>query len=118
AGQWSSGAPPNAADSYETYDFQLRTPASPGSFTFGGNTLELSGGILLYSGTGSSVITVTNLVLNGGVIQHGGSGTCTLAGNILVTTNGAEFNAENGALNVTAPITGASPITYLGNTVI
>jgi autotransporter-associated beta strand protein len=117
AGQWSSGTAPNPANSYETFDFTLRTPATGSAYTFGGNTLKLSGGELLYKSTGSSSITVTNLILNGGAVHHGGSGTLTLAGNIAVTTNGAEFHAQNGAINITAPLSGGAPVTYLGNTV-
>ncbi|MDR3458111.1 MAG: autotransporter-associated beta strand repeat-containing protein [Verrucomicrobiae bacterium] len=117
AGQWSSNAAPNAVNSYETYDFQLRTPATSTSYTFGGNTLKISGGSLAYRSTGGSTITVTNLILNGGVFQHSGSGTCTLAGNITVSTNGAEFNSQNGATTITAPISSTAPVTFLGNPV-
>lgn len=117
AGQWSSGATPNAANSYETFDYLLRTPATSGAYTFGGNTLKISGGELLYKSTGSSTITVTNLILNGGVVHHSGSGTFTLAGNIAVSTNSAGFNAQNGPLNLTASISGLAPVSYLGNTV-
>ena len=56
AGNWSSGATPNAANSYETHDFQLRTPATGSSYTFGGNMLKISGGALVYKGSASSTI--------------------------------------------------------------
>lgn len=115
AGQWNSGVAPNAANSYETFDFWLRTPATASSYTFGGNTLKLSGGSLLYKSTGSSTIIVTNLQLNGGVVHHSGSGTMTLVGSIAVTTNGAQFNAQNGPINVTAPISGLAPVSFIGN---
>ncbi|TAK98263.1 MAG: hypothetical protein EPO07_12245 [Verrucomicrobia bacterium] len=115
AGQWSSAGAPNAANSYETFDYLLRTPATGSAYTFGGNTLKISGGELLYASTSGSTITVTNLVLNGGAVHHSGSGTFTLAGNISVTTNGAEFNAQNGAMTVTAPISGLAPVYFIGN---
>ena len=114
AGQWSSAVPPAAANSYETFAFWLRTPATASSYTFGGNTLKLSGGTLLYKSSGSSTITVTNLQLNGGVVAHSGSGTLTLAGNIDVSTNGAQFNAQNGPVTVSAPLNGLAPVSFIG----
>jgi autotransporter-associated beta strand protein len=116
AGNWSNGAAPSGANSYETFDFPLRTPASGSSFTFGGASLKVSGGTLLYKGTSSSTITVTNLTLNGGAVQHAGSGVCTLAGDVTVTTNGAQFNAVNGPINLAASLRGGGPVTFLGNT--
>jgi len=113
-GNWSSGAPPTSTNTYDTLNFTLRTPAAAGNFTFAGASLKLSGGTLIYKGTVSSTITVSNLVLDGGTVHHGGSGTCTIAGNIAVGTNGGAFNAVNNTFSVTADITGDGPLTFLG----
>jgi autotransporter-associated beta strand protein len=115
AGQWSNGGAPSSGNSYETLNFQLRTPATGGSYTFAGDSLKISGGSLLYEGTSSSTITITNLILNAGAVRNDSSATCTLAGNVTVTTNGAEFNCVNGAELISANISGNGPITYLGN---
>jgi autotransporter-associated beta strand protein len=115
AGQWSNGSAPSAGNNYETYDFQLRTPASSGSFSFAGSSLKISGGALLWKGTSSGTIIVNNLTLNGGALINGGSGTCTLAGNLAVTTNGAVINSENGAATISANMSGNGPVTYLAN---
>jgi autotransporter-associated beta strand protein len=114
AGLWDNAATPTAADSYETHAFWLRTPANALNHTFAGNTLKLSGGTLLYKSSGSSTITVTNLQLNGGIVAHSGSGTFTLAGNLAISTNGAQFNAQNGTMNITAPIAGLAPVSFIG----
>ena len=116
AGQWSSGASPNGAQTYETFNYSLRTPASSSAFNFGGGALKITGGSLLYKGTASSTITVSNLTLDNGAISHAGSGTCTLAGSIAVTTNGASINAINGVNNLTASLTGGGPLEFLGST--
>ncbi len=115
AGQWSNGAAPTAGNSYETFGFQLRTPATSGAFTFGGDALEVSGGSLLWKGTSSSTITINNLMLNGGQIANAGSGTCTLAGNFVTTTNGGAFSGVNGAFIVSAGIGGNGLLTFLAN---
>ncbi len=117
AGNWSNGAAPSGGNSYETFDFSLRTPATSSSYTFGGGSLKMSGGALLFKGTASSTITITNFTLNGGTVHHAGSGVCTLAGDVTVTTNGATVNGVNGAINVAAALNGNGPVTYLANTV-
>ncbi len=115
AGNWNNASPPAGTNTYDTLTFTLRTPAASGNFTFGGTSLNLSGGTLIYNGTANSTITVSNLVLDGGTVYHGGSGTCTLTGNVNVTTNGGVFNAVNSTFNVTANITGDGSLTFLGN---
>src|SRR5262249_44965404 len=76
-GQWSNGAAPSSGNSYETLNFQLRTPQVSASFTFAGDSLKISGGSMLYKG-GGGTITITNLILNGGAVQNAGSATYTL----------------------------------------
>src|SRR5262249_50440246 len=115
AGQWSSGSAPTAGNACETFDYQLRTPASSGSFTFAGDSLTLSGGGLLWKGTSSGSVTIASLALNGGTIVNAGTGTCTLAGNLTLTTNGAVINSENGPSTVSANLSGNGPITFLAN---
>lgn len=114
AGNWSSGTAPNPTNTYDTLGFVLRTPATGASYTFQGAALRLSGGTLLYKGTTSTTITVSNLFLRGGVLHHGGSGTWTMAGNIAVGEEGGGFNAVNGNINVTANLSGSGPLTFLG----
>jgi fibronectin-binding autotransporter adhesin len=115
AGQWSSGAAPAGGNSYETYGFQLRTPATSSAYTFGGDSLQISGGQLLWKGTASSTITITNLTLNGGMVANAGSGTCALAGNLRAMTNGGTFNGVNGGFTVTASLDGGGPLICLAN---
>lgn len=116
AGGWSSGAAPSSGNSYETFDYRLRTPATSGSYTFGGDSLKLSGGSLLWKGTASGSVMVNNLVLNNGAVLNSGSGTCTLAGSFSATTNGGILNAVNGAFNIIGTLSGSGPLTFLANT--
>ena len=115
AGQWNNGAAPASGNNYETFNFQLRTPATGSAYAFGGDSLTVSGGALLWKGTASSAITVNNLALNGGLVVNAGSGTCTLAGNLAATTNGGVFSAANGPFNINADISGNGPLTFLAN---
>jgi len=114
AGHWSNASAPSSGNNYETYQFTLRTPATNGGGTFGGNSLLLSGGRLYYAGTASSTITVNSLTLNGGAqVYNGGSGTCTLAGNVISTGTGGTMNAQNGSFNMTANLSGSAPMTFI-----
>jgi len=115
AGQWSNAATPSGGNSYETFDYQLRTPATGSSYSFGGGSLKISGGSLLWSGTSSSTITVNSLVLNGGTVRNSGSGTCTLAGSLSATTNGGMFSGVSGAFTISAGISGSGPLTFTAN---
>jgi len=115
AGQWSNGATPSGGNSYETFDYQLRTPATSSAYAFAGDSMKLSGGSLLWKGTASSTITVNNLTLNGGMVANAGSGTCMLAGNLTVTTNGGTINGVNGPFTISAGISGNGPLTFLAN---
>ena len=117
AGQWSDGSAPAGGNTYETFDFQLRTPATSSAYTFAGDALTVSGGALLWKGTASSTITVNNLTLNGGLVVNAGSGTCTLAGSLTATTNGGAFSGANGPFTLGAGISGAGPLTFLANAV-
>jgi autotransporter-associated beta strand protein len=117
AGQWSNASAPASANNYQTYEFTLRTPATGSGGTFGGGSLLLSGGRLYYAGTASSTITVNNLTLNGGAqVYNGGTGTCTLAGSVISTGTGGTLNAENGAFNLTANLSGSGPMTFVNGT--
>jgi autotransporter-associated beta strand protein len=115
SGQWSNAATPSGGNSYETFDYQLRTPATGSSYSFGGGSLKISGGSLLWSGTSSSTITVNSLVLNGGIVRNSGSGTCTLAGSLSATTNGGMFSGVSGAFTISAGISGSGPLTFTAN---
>jgi autotransporter-associated beta strand protein len=115
AGRWSNGATPSGGNSYETLDYQLRTLATSSGYSFGGGSLKISGGSLLWAGTGSSTITVNNLMLNSGTVRNSGSGTCTLAGSLAAATNGGIFSGVSGALIISAGISGSGPMTFLAN---
>ncbi len=116
AGNWSSGAAPNAGNSYETFDFTLRTPPNASSHSFAGSALKISGGSLLWKGTSSSVITVNNLTVNNGTLQNAGSGTFSLAGSLRIT-NEATVASVNGNTTISAAMTGNGSISHLGNNV-
>jgi len=122
AGNWDNLAAPSAGNDYFTSDFFLRTPADGGSYTFGGDSLNINntGGYpqgMLYKGTGNTgVITVDNLILNGGLISHG-NGTADvfqLDGNINVVANSSIY-AKQGPINVLAAISGSANITNPGS---
>ncbi|HZI32739.1 MAG TPA: hypothetical protein VFF11_10375, partial [Candidatus Binatia bacterium] len=95
AGHWSNGVTPNAANSYFTTNYVLRSPADTSNHSFGGSTLGIDpypgggnvGGRLLLKGSGNAIITITNLILNGGLLDYAdaaNNGTKTLAGNMLL----------------------------------
>lgn len=98
AGQWSNAAPPSTGNNYFTAGFQVRTPTTAGSFTFGGDSLTIDAGAnsrLLGKGAGTGTtqtITVPNLILNGGRLEQAGG----------ESTNNIVF-AVNGSINVVAP---------------
>ena len=118
AGHWSDGLAPVAGNSYETYNFRLRTPADNVSRTFAGKSLKLSGGCFTWKGTSSNTITVNDLTLNGDCeVLHAGSGTWTLAGNLKVDSDSSMMRAANGPINLTANLTGASSLLCVNNTV-
>jgi autotransporter-associated beta strand protein len=114
SGQWSNGAAPSNGNSYETYDYVLRTPANATSYTFGGDSLSITGGKLLCKSTGSSTITVNNLKLDNGTVYHDGSGTFSLAGSIAVADDGATIVADNGNITLSAALSGSGSVTYYG----
>jgi hypothetical protein len=104
AGNWDSGAAPSAGNDYSTRGYLLRTPSTPGNYTFDGNSLTVGGGdggganpfltdgqvnlnAFMNKTPGNPTITVNNLILDGGYIRDGmgSSDSWTLAGNIYVT---------------------------------
>jgi autotransporter-associated beta strand protein len=112
AGQWSNGAIPSAGNTYETLDYQLRTPATSGGFSFAGNSLTVSGGSLLWVGIAGS-LNVNNLILNSGTLRNSGTGACTLTGNISATTNGGIFSGVSGPFTISSTLSGNGPFTFL-----
>lgn len=121
SGQWSSGSAPAAGKSYQTYGYRMLTPATSGSYTFGGDSLSIGGDFpgdledgLYWGGTASSTITVNNLAVNNARVDNRGSGTFTLAGN-LTATNSVVVNAMNGPINLPANLNGNGSIAYVGN---
>ena len=97
---WDDGLAPHSGADYVS-SLTIRTPASSGSQTFGGDSLTLnSGGTLTFKGTGTTppTITVHNLTLNtGSTVTSQVGRPFTLAGNIIL-------NAGNiGTFQVTTP---------------
>ncbi len=128
---WGSGSAPSAGNDYVTNGFLLRTPTTANTnFTFAGDSLTVTDGnglsgfaaaandALMWKGAGTTnnIITVNNLIVNGGQIRHGQGNvdSFTLAGNITVASKGAGF-ATQGAMFVTAPISGTSSIYVMDN---
>ena len=114
-GNWSSGVAPLVGHKYETYDFQIRTPATTSPYTFAGDALTMSGGSLLWKGTASSTITISNLALNNALIANAGSGTFTLAGSLKIT-NDVTCNSINGPATISANLNGGGSLTFYANT--
>lgn len=117
-GQWSGTTAPSAANSYESFGFDLRTPPDAVSRTFSGNALSLSGGRLLFKATGNSSTTINNLTLKGNAdLVHAGSGTWTLAGNLSAESGVSQVRAANGPINLNANLGGDGSLLFLNNTV-
>lgn len=131
AGQWDNAAAPSAGNDYTNLDpntgvsHLLRTPdAGNASFTFGGDSLTITGSglaagvnneALMFKGSGvGAVITVDDLTIDGGQLRHGqGTGdSFTLAGNLAVGANGANFGTQGGMI-ISANISGSSTIRVL-----
>lgn len=118
AGNWSSGASPTSGNAYSVgAGLTLRTPNTSGNFTFGGDSLIVSGSsaVLLYKGIGNNTITVNDLQLgNGGAFTNGTANTtATLAGAVTLLTGGGIFDATGDAtgnqrqLFISANVTGS-----------
>jgi len=129
AGHWNDGAAPTPGTNYDTTTaYMMRTPNNATSYTFGGDSLQLSGPGTTVAGGGrldlqptggAQIITVGNLIVtNFGMIQNGGTAgvTATLAGAITVNsdativTNGIVFLTGNGPILVKASISGSGTI--------
>ena len=117
AGQWSDASAPASTKRYDTLGHTLRTPVTSASVAFGGQSLALSGGRLLYKGTSASTVTVADLRASSGTVAHAGTGTFTLAGTVAVQPDGLRFHGANGPINVSAAITGSGPVTHVGQAV-
>lgn len=121
AGTWSDGAAPGGGKSYETMNWRLITPGFTGSpFTFGGSSLKLSGGSLVFggnAGSGSATITVNNLTFQGSELLHAGVGTCNLAGSLAIGSEGATVRAAAGKFNLSSSMSGSGTVLYLNNSV-
>ena len=115
---WSNGAAPSAGNDYVVNVPRLRTPTATGAYTFGGDSLTIgtSTGTLSYKTVGSNVITINNLILAGGLIDHlqGSVETFTLAGTMSVTGTGSRISAQQGPVNITAPISGSGDLIFNG----
>lgn len=126
---WSDGLAPSGANDYQTLGWLLRTPNVAGSYTFGGNSLLIGGGVnggpftpgvlnnnaFLNKTPGSAVITVNNMTLNGSSIRdgQGSSENWTLNGNLLVTGLGGNLGTQE-TFNLNAVISGSAPL-YIGD---
>ena len=52
----------------------LRTPPNGGNYTFGGDSLTITNGGLLFKGFNGDTITINNLVLNNATVANGAYG--------------------------------------------
>lgn len=119
---WSDGHFPHAGADYATGNFAVRTPASPNSFTFAGDSLTLNNrtdtnGGLYYKGSGTGgVITISDLVLDGGWIHHlSASGDVfKLAGRVTVAS-ASTIRAKQGNIEILAPLHGSGNLTIPTN---
>lgn len=115
AGQWSNAATPSAGNSYETFGYTLRTPASSGAAAFPGGSLKISGGRFLYKGTGASSVTINDLRVSNATLMHSGTGTCTLVGGLAVGSEGGKVFGASGSFNLSANLSGGGSLTHVGN---
>lgn len=126
AGQWDSVAAPTAGNDYFNAGNLLRTPADAGSYTFGGDSLTITGAglaaaagndALMWKGSGTgAIITVDDLTIDGGQLRHGqgDADSWMLAGNLAIGANGANFATQGGML-VNSAISGSTTIRILDN---
>jgi hypothetical protein len=117
-GGWSNGLAPTNGNGYVVSILRIRTPASSGSFIFGGDSLSITGanGVMSYKGSGTTgVITVSNLILNGGGLDHlsSASDIFRLAGNLNIAGNSSIY-AKQGPIIIQAMISGTGTITNPG----
>lgn len=117
-GNWDQAQPPDASNDYFVEgnpEYFLRTPVSPGNFTFGGHALTFAGGTLLLKATGESTFTFNGggLVLNGGGIRNANNpvGTLsTIAGLLTVGPKGGSLLLNEGCIDFTAEMTLNGPL--------
>lgn len=119
AGLWNNAAAPTAGNDYFNGGFLLRTPADNASYTFGGDTLTITGSglatgvnneALMYKGVGvGATITVNNLTINGGQLRQASSSAdqFNLAGTLAIGAIGATLQAQ-GPINISSSISGSS----------
>lgn len=108
---WSDGLAPHADATYTNTGRALFTPFDGNNYTFGGESLTLTGnGVLAYKGSNDSTITINNLTVLNGIIN--GSGQYTLAGNITLESGEVEFEiyTESG-IEVISTISGPGALT-------
>ncbi|WP_442481685.1 autotransporter-associated beta strand repeat-containing protein [Aeoliella sp. SH292] len=117
--RWSDGYFAHAGADYRTGAYLMRTPQSPNSFTFAGESLTLDNPAvdtgLYFKGEGSTgVITIPNLVLDGGWVDHRGSNNLAdlfqLAGNVHVESD-SNIRAFNGNIHLLADLHGTGTLT-------
>lgn len=116
-GQWSDGYFAHAGADYFTGNFAMRTPVSPYSFNFVGDSLTLNNtngvnGGIYYKGQGTTgIIGFDDLILDGGWIQHqnGISDLFQLDGNLNVVSD-SSISAKQGYINILADVTGDGDI--------
>lgn len=117
--RWSDGYFAHAGADYRTGAYLMRTPQSPNSFTFAGESLTLDNPAvdtgLYFKGEGSAgVITIPKLVLDGGWVDHRGSNNVSdlfqLAGNVHVESD-SNIRAFNGNIHLLADLHGTGTLT-------
>lgn len=114
---WSNGLAPAAGNSYVVPTGRsLRTTLDAGTdLPFAGDSISLSGSLVYKSGsvaTNINTVTINNLTINGGTVNNASNflSPFILAGNGITIqgTGTSTLFANNGALTVSAPISGST----------
>ncbi len=117
--KWSDGYFAHAGADYFTGPYLMRTPESPNSFTFVGDSLTLNNPApdtgLYFRGVGTDgVTTFQNLILDGGWVDHRSANNLAdlfqLDGKITVQSD-STIRAYNGNINILANVTGSGNLT-------
>ena len=114
-GFWSNGVAPSAGNAYTVTGLTLRTPPNGGNYTFGGDSLTITNGAMIFKGFTGDTITINNLVLNNATVANGAGGgpTFTLAGSVTLSSGGGilDTGLSNRGIVVAAPIVGSGGLT-------
>lgn len=120
---WLDGEAPVAGKTYIVSVNGLRTPPTAGDYTFAGDRLVLTVGGSTNIGTliwkNDGAVTFPVLQMNGGTINHASTNGFLIQLNGLVeVTAPSTLWANNGPMQINAPITGSASLTLTGNNTV